>query len=396
MRLSKFSVVPALWPALVTYCLVVLPSSGLAYAQEPQQNVQQDTQQQDEGDAGGLIVPVVQSVPKIFLPDIGIAGDASYERNFVSPNDPRYSTLPNQPKLRDGQFVANSLIDPFADAQLSIDLPNGSSANIEEAWLFFNKLPGGFGLTLGKFKPRFGLLDELDTFQLPMYNRPRAIANYIGDGLNDTGAQVDYVVPTLNLKAFLTVGRGDMLGASQSDSTIPVVYMGTLAYAQDLFENGSLEFGASAAEGPSPYGDYQVLVDPYLQIQLAPSQRHIWTWSAEGMFAQRNNSAYASSRRGFYTFLDYNFALIYHVGFLADWVQAPGPLATSGTFPNAYPGAPTDGSNWDFAPNFTWFVSGNTRLRVQYTHTTPNGPELADDAVAFQATFSMGNLKQLQ
>ena len=397
-------------PALcLAYCLVTLPGSGQAYAQDnvqnsgqntAAQNGGQDTTQSGGGDEGGLIVGAVQGVPKIFLPNIGIAGDTAYERNLVSPNDPRHGSLPQQPIFRDGQFIANSRIDPFANAQLSIDLPNGSSANIEEAWLYFNKLPGGLAVRAGKFKPRFGLLDERDTFQLPMYYRPRALSDYLGDGLNNTGAQLDFVVPTpgdINLKAYLSFGRGDALGAQQSSSSIPLVYLATLDYARDLFETGSLELGASAAQGPSPYGNYEVLLDPYFQIQLAPSQRQVVTWSVEGMFAYRHDTASSipSSRRSFYSFIDYNFALRYHVGFLVDWVQLPGPVANAGVFPDAFPGAPSDGSNVSLSPNFTWFVSDNTRLRFQYAHTTPSGSLLATDSFALQATFSMGNLKQL-
>lgn len=356
-----------------------------------------------DNDGEGLIVGAVEGVPKIFLPNFGIAGDAAYERNWVSPSDPRHATLSQQPGLRDGQIIANSRIDPFTNAQLSVDLPQNGVATVEEAWLYFNKLPGDLAVKVGRFKPRFGLLDETDTFQLAMFDRPRALTNYLGDGLSDNGAQLDFVVPmpwNINLKAYLAVGRGDMLGAVQTASSTALSYLGTLDFARDLFSTGSIEMGASVAQGPSPYGDSEVLVDPYFQIQVAPSQRQVVTWSAEGMFAQRNNSTtYASNRRGFYTFLDYNFALRYHVGFLVDWVQAPGPLTqtqfqTTG-FPDAIPGAPADGSSVSLAPNFTWFLSDNTRLRLQYTHTTAMGALQATDSVVLQATFSMGNLKQL-
>ncbi len=347
----------------------------------------------------GLIVGAVQGVPKVFLPNLGFAGDAVYERTSIPPTDPRYSTTSQQPQLRDGQVIANSRIDPFTDAQLSVDLPENGVANVEEAWLLFNKLPGGVAIRAGRFKPKFGLLDETDTFQLPMLDRPQALSDYLGDGLSDDGMQLDYVIPMpwdINLKAYLSIGQGDMLGANQSSTASALSYLATLEVAQDVFETGSLVMGASFAQGPSPYGDSETLIDPYFQLQVAPTQRQIFTWSAEGMFAQRHGTTYASSRTGFYTFLDYNFALFYHVGFLADWVQAPGPLSQSGTFPDAYPGAPTNGSCVSLSPNFTWFVSDNTRLRIQYTHTSAMGVQRATDAVALQATFSMGNLKQLE
>ena len=47
------------------------------------------------------------------------------------------------------------------------------------------------------------------------------------------------------------------------------------------------------------------------------------------------------------------------------------------------------------APNFTWFLSDNLRLRAQYTHTTALDTMRPEEKISLQATFSLGNLKQL-
>ncbi len=353
------------------------------------------------GEAGGVITPAIQGVPKIFLPDFGIAGDFGFERNSLPKTDPRFDRSLEQPRIRDGQIVAFSPIDPYTNAQFTIDLPENGQANIEEAWLYFTKLPAGMAVRVGRFLPQFGLLDQMNTFQLATYNRPNAIADYIGsDGLNATGAEVNFYVPNpwdLNLKADFNAARGDMLGATQSTSDL--AYFGTLDYSQDLFTTGSLQLGASAAHAPSPFGGQETLEDPYVQVIYAPSQRRVWTWSAEGMIAQRQGLGGQDNTRGFYTYLDYNFALRYHVGFLVDVAALPGQLPTvtyPGAFPDAYNGAPASGTQVNLAPNFTWFVSDNTRLRVQYTHSTPTGTQRPDESVALQATFSLGNLKQME
>ena len=350
-----------------------------------------------EGGAA-LITPSIPGVPKVFLPDFGIAGDLAFERSSIPKTDPRWRASDQQPRLRDGQIIAYSPIDPYANAQLSVDLPEDGVANVEEAWLYFDKLPGGVGLRVGKFKPVFGLLDETDTFQLPMLNRPRAVADFLGDGLTATGVQAGAYVPNpwgWNLKATVAASRGDTFGSAQA--TTDLSYLASLAYSGDFMTTGSLQAGLSAAAGPSPYGRSEEIENPYLQVQYAPSQRRVWTWSLEGMFAQRKGLASRDARAGAYTFLDYNFALRYHAGLLVDYVQVPGSLAAAypGTFPDAFTGAPDAGQSVDVAPNFTWFVSDNTRLRVQYTHTTPLGSERPNETASLQATFSLGNLKQL-
>ncbi len=331
-------------------------------------------------DAGQVVVPAIPGVSKMFLPDIGLAGDFAFERQNLQKTDPRY--VSEQPRIRDGQAVFYSPIDPYTNAQFTIDLPENGPAVVEEAWVYFNKLPGNTSIRLGRFLPRFGLLDTEDTFQLPMLDRPNAIAEYLSpDGLNGTGVEFNAYIPNpwdWNLKLNVNAVRGDTL-QGPSDTT-DLAYLSTVDYSQDIFTSGSLESGFSVAQGPSPYGRSQTLIDPYIQFQFARDQRHIWTWSTEGMLADRNGLGQEDNKGGVYTFLDYAFNLRYHTGLLLDLAdQAEAPY----------------GKQLGIGPNATWFVSDNMRLRLQYTHETALGSEKPEEKVSLQATFSLGNLKQM-
>jgi hypothetical protein len=106
------------------------------------------------------------------------------------------------------------------------------------------------------------------------------------------------------------------------------------------------------------------------------------------MLAERQRLGNQNFKSGFYTYVDYGFKLRYHVGMLVDVADLPG----------ATPGAATPlptGRQLTLAPNATWFVSDNTRLRLQASHTTPLGTERPDEKVSLSLTFSLGNLKQL-
>jgi len=340
-----------------------------------------------EPTGSGVITPAIPGVPKMFLPDIGIAGDFAFERNNLPKTDPRYDAGMQQPRIRDGQVVFFSPIDPYTNAQFTVDIPEHGNAEVEEAWLYFNKIPIASAARIGRFLPEFGLLDLLNTFQLPMLDRPNAIGNYLGsDGLNGTGLELDFFIPNpwgLNLKANFNAVRGDTfdLGLGRTENSLDLTYLSTLDYSRDLFRTGSFETGVSIAQGPSPYGRSETLEEPYVQIQFAPTQRRVWTWSAEGLLAQRRGLGPDDNKSGFYTFLDYNFALRYHAGFLVDLAdQAQAPY----------------GRQLGLAPVLTWALSDNTRLRFQYTHETPLGPERPEELFSLQATFSLGNLKQLE
>lgn len=360
--------------------LVIVPS--VRSQADPATPAAPETTPAEPSEAGHIVIPAIPGVPKIFLPDIGISGDFAFERNNLQKTDPRYTS--EQPRIRDGGVVFYSPIDPYTNAQFTIDLPENGPTNIEEAWLYFNKLPGQTSVRLGRFLPKFGLLDTMDTFQLAMLNRPTALANYLSpDGLNGTGVEFNAYVPNpwdWNLKFNVNAVRGDALLLGASSDTTDLTYLTTFDYSRDMFTSGSLQMGVSAAQGPSPVGQSQVLEEPYVQVQYSPTQRRIWTWSVEGMMAQRKGLGDDNNKNGFYTFLDYNFALRYHLGLLAD-------LADQAIEPY--------GKTFGIGPNATWFLSDNTRLRLQYTHTTPVGGQKPEEKVSLQATFSLGNLKQL-
>ena len=355
--------------SLIAGCFVLLCSAVYA-----------DPVSGEAANSGHIVVPAIPGVPKIFLPDIGIAGDFAYERQNLQKSDPRY--VSEQPRIRDGQVVFFEPIDPYTNAQFTIDLPENGTANIEEAWIYFNKLPGNTSVRAGRFLPRFGLLDLMNTFQLPMVDRPHAIGNYLSpDGLTSSGLEFNAYVPNpwdWNLKLNANIVRGDTLQGAAD--TTDLTYLATLDYSRDLFSSGSFESGVSVAQGPSPLGQSEILEEPYVQFQYAPTQRRIWTWSTELMLAQRRGLGSDDNKNGAYTFLDYSFNLRYHVGFLLDLAdQAVAPY----------------GKQLSMGPNATWFLSDNTRLRCQYTHTTALGGERPEEKVTLQATFSLGNLKQL-
>ena len=282
-----------------------------------------------------------------------------------------------------------SPIDPFANAQFTVDLPETGPANISEAWVYFKKLPGETTARVGRFAPVFGLLDVQNTFQLATNDRPYSIGDYVGaGGMTATGGVLEAYVPNpwdLNVKANFTVARGDLLGGTTN--TMDLSYLGTLDYSRDIFTSGSLQTGVSVAQAPSPYGSFETLIEPYAQVIYQPNERHVLTVSGEGMLAERRDLGNQDFKAGFYVYADYGFKLRYHVGMLVDVADLPG--ATPGSAP-----LPT-GRQLSLAPNATWFVSDNTRLRLQYTHTTPLGTERPDEKVSLSLTFSLGNLKQL-
>ena len=337
----------------------------------------------------GVIVPGLEGVSKTFIPDISAVGDFTFRQSDIRKGDARYDPADDKFQPRDTQIIFFSPIDPYTTAQISIDKPDNGPFDIEEAFLAFNKLPYDLSLRAGQFRPEFGLLNETDTFQLPMVNRPNALAFYLGeDGLVEPGVNLTGYIPNpwdLALKADFNVvsGINPIAFNHNQGQNYDFAYIGTLDYSRDLFTTGALTAGASFAGGPGQ-GGATYMEDPFVQVRYAPTQRKVWTWNLEALLSERTGDNDHGVKRGIYSLLDYNFALRWHAGALVDVADVPGV---------------PKGTEVDFSPILTYFVSDNTRLRLQYTHNTgtqaANAPLRAADLVYLQATFSLGNLKPL-
>jgi len=337
------------------------------------------------GQPQGVIVPGLEGTPKTFIPDIGAVGDFTLEPNNLRPGDPHFDPAASKSQVRDTQVILSSPIDPYTNAQISLDAPANGSFAIEEAYLVFNKLPYDLTVRAGQFRPQFGLINQLDTFQLPMANRPMALANFIGqDGFVEPGVEINAFVPNpwnADIKADFNMlsGVNPVTYNHNNGQNFDYLYIGSLRYARDLFKSGSMTTGISFAGGPGQ-GGQAYLIDPYVQAQYAPTQRNIWTWSIESLLAERESVGDHGLKSGIYTLLDWNFALRYHAGALVDVANVPNVPS---------------GTQVGLSPILTWFVSDNTRLRLQYTHTTGSGAFQTEDAMWLQATFALGNLKPL-
>ena len=338
------------------------------------------------GHPQGVIVPGLEGVSKVFIPDIGGVGDFLFQQSDLRKGDPRYDPANDKFNVRDTQLIFFSPIDPFTLAQISIDKPDNGAFDIEEAFLVFNQLPEDLTLRAGQFRPQFGLINEIDTFQLPVVNRPQAIARYIGDdGFVEPGVNLNGYIPNpwdADIKADVNMVSGyNTLSFDHRDGrNFDFALIGNLIYSRDLFDSGFLTSGASFAGGPGP-GGQSYLEDAFAQVRYIPSQRQVLTVSTEGLLAEREGVGDHGVKRGVYSLVDYNFWLRYHLGLLLDLADVP-------NVPR--------GTEFGVSPVFTYFVSDNTRLRLQYTHTTGSDAERADDVVLLQATFSLGNLKPLE
>jgi hypothetical protein len=105
-------------------------------------------------------------------------------------------------------------LNPYANAEVYVGFHSATEVEIEEAKLLLDRyLPGGFGLTIGRFLQDFGQLNQLHSHAYPFIEHPLMHVEFFGeDGVVDEAARLDWIAPTegVTLRASAGAVRGDL------------------------------------------------------------------------------------------------------------------------------------------------------------------------------------------
>jgi hypothetical protein len=185
------------------------------------------------------------ALSKIFNPDIAVIGDflGASGKNTINPTAPL--------ELHEAETSYQAVVDPYARADFFLSFtPQGVS--IEEGFVTFTSLPGGFLAKVGKMRSQFGKVNAMHNHVLPWTDRPLVTNSLVGgeDGISDDGVSVSRLIlnPLIFLEATGEVFRGssNVFGShKRSDLT----YVGRLRAYRDLNEETNLDFGTSIAYG---------------------------------------------------------------------------------------------------------------------------------------------------
>ncbi|MBI4475976.1 MAG: hypothetical protein HY654_02315 [Acidobacteria bacterium] len=191
----------------------------------------------------------VNLLSKIFNPDIAVIGDfeGASGNNAVNPQSPL--------SLEESELSLQAIVDPYARADIFFSFgPEG--VEVEEGFVTFPTLPGGFLAKVGKMRASVGKVNAMHTHVLPWIDRPLVTENLVGadEGLSDAGISVSRLItnPWVFLEATGEVYRGQsevFSSATRGDLT----YVGRLRGYQDLSESSNVDIGVSVASGGSEF-----------------------------------------------------------------------------------------------------------------------------------------------
>ncbi len=197
------------------------------------------------GGAGG-------GAAKALNPDISAIGDflGAIGRNKVRP-------VPAL-ELHESEVGFQAIIDPYARGDFFLSFGE-SGVNVEEGYLTFTSLPGGFVAKVGKMRAAFGKVNTIHNHALEWADRPLVTENLLGgeDGINDAGLSVTRILPApkgIFLEATGQVYRGDSAGVFTSSQRKDVSYVGHVRGYHDLSESTNMDLGFSYARGHNDVG----------------------------------------------------------------------------------------------------------------------------------------------
>jgi hypothetical protein len=277
------------------------------------------------GPTGALpVYGIAAAGAKVFNPDAAVIGDflGAAGRNKVDP----------QPglEMHESEAAFQAIVDPYARADFFISFGE-EGVDLEEGYLTFTSLPGGFLTKVGKMRANFGKINTLHNHVLPWTDRPMVTRYLVGgeDGIDDAGLSVARLIPagSLFLEATGEVYRGDS-GASlfRSSQRGDVSYVGHLRGYQDITESTNIDLGTSFSYGHNPAGIVQDIdlgrfttqlfgVDATLRWKpLSRAIYHSFVGRSEIVWSRRQQFGGRQNAMGYYVSGDYQFARRWFAG----------------------------------------------------------------------------------
>jgi hypothetical protein len=314
---------------------------------------------------------------KALNPDISVIGDflGAAGKNPVLPGPAL--------EMHESEVGLQAIVDPYARADFFLSFGE-EGVNLEEGYITFTSLPGGFVAKVGKMRAAFGKVNTLHNHVLPWTDRPLVTQNLVGgeDGIDDAGISVTRILPApknIFLEATGQVFRGDSSDVFQSNQRGEVSLVGHLRGYKDLTDNTNVDLGFSYARGHNEVGSaYRTqLYGMDATLHWKPLRRaiyHSFIGRSELIWSEREQVGPVQQAFGFYTSGDYQLGRRWFVGGRFDRSER----ATNASL--------TDSG---FSTILTYWPSEFSQIRGQYRFGRYADGRDANELL-FQFQFSLG------
>ncbi len=315
------------------------------------------------------------SASKVFNPDMAVIGD------FIGAVGKTPGGGEPSLEMHESELSFQAVVDPYARADFFVTV-GPQEVGLEEGYITFPTLPGGFLMKVGKMRDAFGKVDSQHNHVLPYIDRPLVSKNLLGgeDALADAGISVARLIPNpwLFLEATGQVYQGNS-EVFKAPTRGDLAYVGHLRAYQDITESTNLDLGGSIA-----YGHNGATADTTTRLlgvdatlRWRPLRRSIYTHvlaRGEVAWSRSEDLAGPLSTVGGYGYLEYQFGRRWFAGVRYDnseRADAPWLRDTGGSL------------------ILTYWPSEFSQVRGQYRHTSFGEGTNADEFL-FQFIYAIG------
>jgi hypothetical protein len=319
---------------------------------------------------------------KALNPDISVIGDflGAVGKN---PFDPTPAL-----EMHESEVGFQAIVDPYARADFFLSFGE-EGVNLEEGYITFTSLPGGFVAKVGKMRAAFGKVNTLHNHVLPWTDRPLVTENLVGgeDGIDDAGLSITRILPApggIFLEATGQVFRGDSGDVFKSSQRRDASLVGHLRGYKDITDNTNIDLGFSYAHGHNDadalYASNAFRTQLYgtdATLRWKPLRRsiyHSFVGRSELIWSNREEPGVVQHGFGFYTSGDYQLGRRWFIG---------------GRFDRSDRARNTSLTDSGFSTILTYWPSEFSQARGQYRFTKyADGRE--GNELLFQLQFSLG------
>ncbi len=320
---------------------------------------------------------------KIFNPDMAVIGNflGVAGHNPVRPS-PSF-------EMREAEASFQAVVDPYARADFFMSFGE-HGVDLEEGYVTFPTLPGGFLFRAGRMRAAFGKVNTFHTHVSPWPDRPLVTENLLGgeEGLSDAGMSVARLIPNpwIFLEATGQVFRGDSADVYSAQEPSDVSYVAHLRGYHDLTESTNVDIGFSASGGHNASGVVNAtdiggfvttLYGLDATVRWRPLRRSIYrsfVGRAETVWSRRDEPSGLQQAYGWYVSGDYQFGRRWFTGVRFD------------SSDRAYDAGMHDTGQ---SITLTYWPSEFSQLRGQYRRQHYAEGDVAHEAL-FQLQFSIG------
>ena len=327
-------------------------------------------------------------------PEISLNGDVYASIQSEDPDADNF--IP-----REFELSLISALDPFTRAKIFLSVeeeggrievfPRGgqeegdeASVGVEEGYVEWVALPGGFGLKVGRFFQQFGQLNRWHSHALQFQSRSLPHLAFIGEGsLAQDGASAHWLLPTGGSGAYeatveVTRSRNEILfGESHGLS-----YLGHMNAFWQLSASTDLDLGVSAL-----FGDYEDLAGRYgnrlfgaeMSFNWVPPGRALYRGVVVRAGVMLSDPGAVTGlpepdpALGVWSLAEIKLSRQWIAGGRYEWVENPEN--------------PTE-SAWLASPALTYWQSEYVRLRAEYD--VLGNPGKTTSQFTLRITFAMG------